>query len=140
MTHDAETDPRAEEGDARRVQAFLTDRGWTLSGSVALIFGGADAVLQFQVPGCAGVVGVGVLSRNGEMASLFAQAAGSDARVFYAYRGRTSGEPPRLAYLHAKIARLTAILGLPRQLDRPVVAVSQPRNCRLEAALPWSEL
>jgi hypothetical protein len=74
------------------------------------------------------------------MASLFAQAAGPDRQVFYWYRGQISGDPPRSAYFHAKIARVTASFGFSLRPDRPGVAIGQPEGCRLEAAPAWSAL
>jgi hypothetical protein len=74
------------------------------------------------------------------MASLFAQAAGPDRQVFYWYRGQISGAPPRSAYFHAKIARVTASFGFSLRPDRPVVAIGQPRGCGLEGAPAWSAL
>lgn len=139
MTYDAGTDAPSQQRDERLVRDFLTGQGWVPGGSATLV-SGAGAVLRFEVPGCIGTVSVGLLPPSGEMASLFARATGADNRVFYAYRGRTSGDPPRLAHLHAKAARMTEILGLPRLFDRPVVAISQPRTCRLETTLAWSEL
>jgi hypothetical protein len=129
-----------EQSAAQRVEEFLTARGWAPRGSAPLVAGDGGGLLRFRAPGCSGVVGVGVVPPNGEVTSLFAQAAGPAVRVFYAYRGRISREPPRLAYLHAKLAQLMAILGLPQHLDQPVVAVSQPQVCRLEEALIWSDL
>lgn len=118
----------------------MTARGWVARGSATLIAGDGGGLRRFRAPGCSGVVGVGVLAPSGEQASLFVQAAGPDVRVFYAYHGRISDEPPRRAYLQAKLARLLAIVGAPQRFDQPVVAVSQPPSCRLEEAVTWSEL
>jgi hypothetical protein len=97
-------------------------------------------VLPFRAPGCSGEVRVGLLPPNGETAGLFAAAGGPDTRVFYVHRGQVFDYPPRLAYFQAKLARLAGSLAFSLQPDRPVVAIGQPESCRLEWALPWSEL
>jgi hypothetical protein len=74
------------------------------------------------------------------MVSLFARTAGRDARIFYVYRGRITSDPPPFAYFQSKIADLIGTLGFLPRTSSSVVAVSQPQECRLEAALPWSEL
>jgi hypothetical protein len=140
VNYGAETDAPSGQDDERRVQDFLTGHGWVLSGSIDLFPTGGARTLQFRVRNCVGMVRVSLLPPNGETATLLAQAAGPDARVFYAYRGRTSGDPPRFAYLHAKVAGLMEALGLWSRASSSIVAVSQPQGCRLEAALPWSEL
>ena len=138
--YDAETDLPSGQHEERRVQDFLTVHGWLLSGSAGLLPAGGVRTLRFRVPGCPGIVGVGLLPSNGETASLFAQAAGPDAHVFYIHRGRTSGDLPRFAYLHAKVAAMMEALGFRPRASALVVAVSHPKGGRLEAALPWSKL
>jgi hypothetical protein len=138
MTYAAETDAGFEQ-DERRVEDFLAAHGWVPSGAAEEAPGGA-VLLPFQVPGCPGDVRVGLLPNNGEVTNLFAQAAGPGSRVFYVHRGRVFDDPPRFAYLHAKIARLAGALAFSPQPDRPVIAVGQPERCRLRSALPWSKL
>jgi hypothetical protein len=135
-----ETEAAPGQDDERRVQDFLTGHGWVLSGSAELYPTRGTRSLQFRVPGCVGIVAVGLLPSNGEMASLFARAGGPDARVFHVHRGRTFRDPPRFAYPHAKLAGLMEALGFWPRAISSVVSVSQPQECRLEAALPWSEL
>jgi hypothetical protein len=140
LSYGAETDARPEQEDKRHIQDFLTGYRWKLSGSAELVSGGGGTVLDFQVPGCVGIIRVGLLPPSGEMVSLFAQTAGRDARVFYVYRGRITDNPPIFAYFQAKIVELIKALGFRPRASSSVVAVSQPQECRLEAALPWSEL
>jgi hypothetical protein len=111
-----------------------------LNGLVDLWPTGGARTLHFRVPSCLGVVEVSLLPPVGEMASLLTRSAGPDSRVFYVHRGRTSLDPPRFAYLHAKVAELMAALSFRPRTRSPVVAVSHPQRCRLEDALPWSEL
>jgi hypothetical protein len=140
VRYGAETDPHSEQNDKLHVQDFLTDHSWMLSGSAEFAPDVSGAVLNFQVPGCVGIVRVGILPPNGDMVSLFARTASRDAHVFYVYRGRITGDPPPFAYLQAKLVDLMRVLGFRRRASSSVVAVSQPPGCRLEAALPWSEL
>jgi hypothetical protein len=136
----AEPDAPSEQGDERRVQGFLTGHGWVLRGSADLFPTGGAHALHFQVPRCVGVVVVGLLPLTAETASLFTRAAGPDSRVFYVNLGQISANPPRFAYLDAKIAELMTALGLRSRTSSPVIAVSQPRQCRLETTVPWSDL
>ena len=140
MNYDSETGTRSEQDDKPRVQDFLTDHGWVLSGSTGFGSGVGGVVLNLQVPGCVGRVRVGLLPANGEMVTLFARTAGRDVHVFYVYRGQITGGPPPFAYFHAKFVDLMKAVGFRRRASSSVVAVSQPQGCRLEAALPWSEL
>jgi hypothetical protein len=138
VNYNAEGNTRSAQNDDR-VQDFLTGHGWALSGAADLVSGVAGSVLYFQAPDCIGIVRVGLLPPNGELTRLFAEAAGPDARVFYAYRGQIFDDPPRFAYLHAKVAKLMGALGFRLQANSSVIAVSQPHRCRLEAAVPWSK-
>jgi hypothetical protein len=140
VNYGAETDARSEQDNKRRVQGFLTGHRWELSGSAEFVPDVGGALLNFQVPGCVGIVRVGLLPPNGDMASLFARTAGREARVFYIYRGRVTGEPPRIAYLYAKVVDLMRALSFRPRASSSVLAISHPRGCRLEGALPWSEL
>jgi hypothetical protein len=140
VSYGAETDTRSEQEDKRHIQDFLTGYRWKLSGSAELVSSGGGTALDFQVPGCVGSIRVGLLSPNGEMLSLFARTAGRDARVFYVYRGRITDAPPAFAYFQEKLADLMKAIGFRPRASSLVVAVSQPQRCRLEAALPWSEL
>jgi hypothetical protein len=140
VRYDAERGAPSAQDSERRVQGFLTDHGWVLSGSADLASGVGTVALSFRVPGCIGTVRVGLLPPNGELASLFSELAGPDTRVFYIFRGRASNIPPSYAYLHAKLDGLMAALGVRSQASSSVIAVSQPQGCRLEAAVPWSEL
>jgi hypothetical protein len=138
--YNAETEAHSGQAYERRVQDFLTGRGWVLSESADLVSVGSIVALNFQVPGCIGRVRIDLLSPNGEMASLLSQVAGPNARVFYAYRGQISRDLPRFAYFYSKVAGLMAALGVRPQATTSVIAVSQPQGCQLEAAVPWSEL
>jgi hypothetical protein len=137
--YDARGDP-PEQDYERRVQGLLTGHGWVLSGSADLVSGVASVALSFQVPGCIGLVRVGILPLNGELTSVFSGPVDPDTRVFYIFRGRTTNSPPSFAYLHAKLDRLMGALGVGSRASSSVIAVSQPQGCRLEAAVPWSEL
>jgi hypothetical protein len=136
----AEADARPQQRDVRRLQDFLTVHGWVLNGLDDLSPTGGPLTLHFRVPRCIGIVGVSLLPPVGETASLLTGVAGADYRVFYVHQGRTSLNPPRFAYLRAKVTELVAAVGIRPHTSSPVLAVSQPQRCRLEAALPWSEL
>jgi hypothetical protein len=122
-----------------RVTDFLTQHGWTRLESAD-----PDSVIglrtqHFRAPGCVGLIRIGVFSSYAEMSSLFARGAGPDDRIFYIHEGRASGDPPRFAYLQAKVAGLMGVIGL-RRAALPAIAVSQPQECRFETALPWEKL
>jgi hypothetical protein len=140
VNYPAEKNAHSEQDEQPRVQEFLTDHRWVLSESAEFVPGVGGAVLNFQVPGCIGIVRVGLLPPNGEMVSLFARTAGRDVRVFYVYRGRITADPPPFAYFQTKVIDLMRALGFRPRASSAVVAVSQPEECRLEAVLPWSEL
>jgi hypothetical protein len=129
-----------DEGERRRVQHFLTGHGWVLRGAAELTSGDGGAVLQFQAPGCSGLVAVALLPSNGEMTDLFARAAGSSTRIFYLHRGRTYTNPPRFAYFHEKIADLLGLLTFQPRPNSSFVAVAELPECRFEAVVPWSQL